>query len=47
MFWKEVSKENGEKTENSNRIKDGNGRLDWKRCKCEGFGRSIVEFSII
>ena len=25
LFWKEVSKENGEKTENSNRIKDGNG----------------------
>ena len=27
LFWKEVSKANGEKVENSNRIKDGNGRL--------------------
>ena len=27
LFWKEVSKANGGKVENSNRIKDGNGRL--------------------
>ena len=27
LFWKEVSKVNGEKVKNSNRIKDGNGRL--------------------
>ena len=27
MFWKEVSKTNGGKVENSNRIKYGNGRL--------------------
>ena len=27
LFWKEVSKVNGGKGENSNRIKDGNGRL--------------------
>ena len=27
LFWKEVSKQNGRKGENSNRIKDGNGRL--------------------
>ena len=27
LFWNEVSKENGRKVENSNRIKDGNGRL--------------------
>ena len=27
LFWKEVSKANGRKVENSNRIKDGNGRL--------------------
>ena len=27
FFWKEVSKKNGGKAENSNRIKDGNGRL--------------------
>ena len=26
LFWKEVSKANGGKAENSNRIKDGNGR---------------------
>ena len=25
LFWKEVSKANGRKVENSNRIKDGNG----------------------
>ena len=27
LFWKEVSKANGGKVENSNRIKDGNGGL--------------------
>ena len=27
LFWKEVSKANGGKVENFNRIKDGNGRL--------------------
>ena len=27
LFWKEVSKANGGKVENSNRIKGGNGRL--------------------
>ena len=27
LFWKEVSKANGGKVENLNRIKDGNGRL--------------------
>ena len=27
LFWKEVSKANGGNVENSNRIKDGNGRL--------------------
>ena len=27
LFWKELSKSNGGKVENSNRIKDGNGRL--------------------
>ena len=27
LFWKDVSKGNGGKVENSNRIKDGNGRL--------------------
>ena len=27
LFWKEVSKVNGGKVVNSNRIKDGNGRL--------------------
>ena len=27
LFWKEVSKANGGKVENSNRIKDENGRL--------------------
>ena len=27
LFWKEVSKVNGRKVENFNRIKDGNGRL--------------------
>ena len=27
LFWKEVSKVNGGKVENSNKIKDGNGRL--------------------
>ena len=27
LFWKEVSKLNGGKLENSNKIKDGNGRL--------------------
>ena len=27
LFWKEVSKANGEMVEDSNRIKDGNGRL--------------------
>ena len=27
LFWKEVSKANGGKVENSNRIKDGNGVL--------------------
>ena len=27
LFWKEVSKVNGGKVENSNRITDGNGRL--------------------
>ena len=27
LFWKEVSKVNGGKMENSNRIKDGNRRL--------------------
>ena len=27
FFWKEVSKAKGEKVENSNRIKDGNGGL--------------------
>ena len=27
LFWKEVSMTNGGKVENSNRIKDGNGRL--------------------
>ena len=27
FFWKEVSKVNGERVKNSNRIKDGNGRL--------------------
>ena len=27
LFWKEVSKENGGKVQNSNRIKKGNGRL--------------------
>ena len=27
LFWKEVSKMNGRKVENSNRIKDENGRL--------------------
>ena len=27
LFWKEVSKANGGKVENSNRIKDGNWRL--------------------
>ena len=27
LFWKKVSKANGGKVENSNRIKDGNGRL--------------------
>ena len=42
LFWKEVSKVNGEKVENSNRIKDRNGRL-----KCEGFGRSILRIFII
>ena len=26
LFWKEASKANGGKVENSNRIKDGNGR---------------------
>ena len=27
LFWKEVSKVNGKKVENSNRIKDGNRNL--------------------
>ena len=27
LFWKEVNKANGSKVKNSNRIKDGNGRL--------------------
>ena len=27
IFWNEMSKVNGRKEENSNRIKDGNGRL--------------------
>ena len=27
VFWKDVSKANGRKVENSNRIKDGNGKL--------------------
>ena len=27
LFWKEVSKANGRKVQNSNRIKNGNGRL--------------------
>ena len=35
FFWKEVSKANGGKVENSNKIKDGNGACYWKRLKYE------------
>ena len=42
LSWKEVSKVNGGKLENSNRIKDGNERL-----KYEGFGKSILRICII
>ena len=35
LFWKEVSKVNGEKVENSNRIKDGNGRLVLKEAEVQ------------
>ena len=43
FLWKEVSKANGGMVENSNRIKDGNG----KRLKCKGFGRIIMMIFII
>ena len=36
LFWKEVSKANGGKKENSNTIKDGNGRLVLKGAGVEG-----------
>ena len=45
LFWKEVSKANGGKVENSNRIKDGNGRLVLK--EDEGFGRIIMRICLI
>ena len=47
FFWKEVIKANGGKVENSNRIKNGNGKLALKRLECKGFGRSIMWIFII
>ena len=37
LFWKEVRKANIGKVESCSRINNENGRLDWKRLKCEGF----------
>ena len=46
LFWKEVSKANGRQVENSNRIKDGNGRLRLEEAEVEGFGRNIMRICI-
>ena len=44
-IWKEVSKENGGKVVNSNRIEmEG---WYWKRLKYEGFGKSMISICII
>ena len=43
LFWKEVSKANGGKVENSNRIKDGNGRLVLEESKVQRIWKEYYE----
>ena len=43
FFWKEVSKMNGERVDNSNRIKDGNGRLVLKEAEARRIWKEYNE----
>ena len=43
LFRKEVSKANGEKVENSNRIKDGNEKLALEEAKVRRIWRAYYE----
>ena len=43
LFWEEVSKANGGKAENSNRIKDGNGRLALKEAEVRRVWKEYYE----
>ena len=43
MFWEEVSRANGGKVENSNRIKDGNGRLVLKEAELRRVWKEYYE----
>ena len=47
LFWKEVSNGKGGNVESYSRLKDGNGRLDRERMKCERSGKSILKICII
>ena len=42
-FWKEVSKANGGNVENSNRIKDGNGRLVLEEAEVQRIWKEYYE----
>ena len=43
LFWKEVSKANGGKVENSNRIKDRNGRLVLEEAEVQRIWKEYYE----
>ena len=43
LFWEEVSKANGGKMENSNRIKDGNGRLALEEAEVQRIWKEYYE----
>ena len=43
LFWKEVSKANGGKVENSNRIKNGNGRLTLEKAEVQRIWKEYYE----
>ena len=47
MFFKEAIKANGGKVQNSNRIKDGNGRLALEEVEVRKIIRNILRIFII